>query len=699
MKKITLFLFYLTFIFTSTIVAQVKKKVVHFGKEITFEKRSPDGHIRCATDEYEAFLQANNPDRMNKDQFEAFLASRNKSNNREILNEINSEAGGIIYIPVVVHVIHNGDAYGVNENIADEQVQSQITVMNQDYRRMAGTPGFNSNTVGADIQIEFVLAKVDPNGNPTNGINRVNLCQAFWEMGTIDSTVKPSTIWDPTQYMNMWSVNFGGTSLDLLGYAQFPSTGTATANTDGVVAGYNFFGSSSIYPAASVTAPYNRGRTMTHEVGHFLGLYHTFQGACSGENATAGDFCADTPAVRVPNYGCTPINTCTTGVNDMIANYMDYTDDSCMNIFTIEQKARITAVMSNSIVNPGFPRRKDLRTSIKDQAIPLYATDAEVKIENLCGGAVQPTCTTPNPTSPAKSVLLYNRGTSNLTAATLSYNMNGGTNYTQNWTGNLAPNKYALVTLTNSTSNGLLTVSIASATSTNGTTDQRTTNNTATKTFGTSGSLAYANSTSFTFNLTGDAWGSETTWTLKNQAGNILYSGGPYPDQTTGGTFPLVTNQVWNLLANGCYYLTVSDSFGDGLFDGVGQGFYTVTAGSTTVVNVTDFVASGNPDNTLITRVSYFTNNATLSTDTFNLLEDVSLYPNPSNSFFTINVPDGIERTGKIEIYNNLGQRIDGKSIQSESDLNVNVSSYADGVYFLNLTIGGGSKTLKFIKN
>jgi hypothetical protein len=697
MKKITLFLFYLTFIFTSTVVGQVKKKVVHFGKEITFEKRSPDGHIRCATDEYEAFLQANNPDRMNREQFETFLASRNKSNNKDYLNEINSEAGGIIYIPVVVHVIHNGDAYGVNENITDEQVQSQITVMNQDYRRMAGTPGFNNNAVGADIQIEFVLAKVDPNGNPTNGINRVNLCQVFWEMGTIDSTVKPSTIWNPTQYMNMWSVNFGGTSADLLGYAQFPSTGTATANTDGVVAGYNYFGSQSIYPAGNFSAPYNQGRTMTHEVGHFLGLYHTFQGGCSGENATAGDLCADTPAVATANYGCTARNSCPTGAGDMIANYMDYTDDSCMNIFTVNQKARITAVMSTL---SGFPRRKDLRTSNKDQAIPLFATDAEVKIENLCGTAVQPTCTTPNPTSPAKSVLLYNRGTSNLTAATLSYNMNGGTNYTQNWTGNLAPNKYALVTLTNSTSNGLLTVSIASATSTNGTTDQRTTNNTATKTFGTSGSLAYANSTSFTFNLTGDAYGSEITWTLKNQAGTTLYFGGPYtPDQAAGGTYPLVTNQVWNLPANGCYYLTVSDSWGDGLFDGVGQGFYTVTAGSTTVVNVTDFVASGNPDNTLITRVSYFTNNATLSTDTFNLLEDVSLYPNPSNSFFTINVPDGIERTGKIEIYNNLGQRIDGKSIQSESDLNVNVSSYADGVYFLNLTIGGGSKTLKFIKN
>ena len=331
MKKIILFLLYLTFLFTSNIVAQVKNKVVHFGNEFASEKRSPDGHIRCATDEYEAFLQANNPDRMNKDQFESFLASRNTFRNHNNLNEINSQSGGIIYIPVVVHVIHNGDAYGVNENITDEQVQSQITVMNQDYRKMTGTPGFNSNPIGADIQIEFILAKVDPNGNPTNGINRVNLCQAYWEMSTINSTVKPSTIWNPTQYMNMWSVNFGGTAADLLGYAQFPSNGTTTANTDGVVAGYNYFGSSSIYPAGNLDATYNKGRTMTHEVGHFLGLYHTFQGGCSAEDSTAGDLCADTPAVANANYGCTPRNSCPTGASDMIANYMDTNNENVLN--------------------------------------------------------------------------------------------------------------------------------------------------------------------------------------------------------------------------------------------------------------------------------------------------------------------------------------------------------------------------------
>ena len=216
------------------------------------------------------------------------------------------------------------------------------------------------------------------------------------------------------------------------------------------------------------------------------------------------------------------------------------------------------------------------------------------------------------------------------------------------------------------------------------------------------GSLAYANSTSFTFNLTGDRWGSEINWELTNQAGAILYSGGiggTYPDAAADGTQVLVLNQVWNLPANGCYTLTVNDSYGDGLFDGVGQGFYTVTSGGTTLVNVTDFVESGNPQNTPISRVSYFTNNAALSSDEFNLLQDVILFPNPLNDFFTIYVPQGIQRLGKLEIFNNLGQQIAVKQIESESDLNINVSNYSNGIYFLNLNIGDHSKTLKFIKN
>lgn len=692
MKKITLLLSFLI-CFCTVAFAQIdKKEKTVFGKKINPEFISPSGHIRCASTEYDEYLREQNPNTESIAVFEKWMAK--KINDQKSLQEVASQSGGIIYIPVVVHVIHNGDAYGVNENISDEQVQSQITVMNQDFRKLTGTPGFNSNAVGADTQVEFVLAKVDLNGNPTNGINRVNLCQATWSTTAINSTVKPATIWDPTQYMNMWSVNF--TDNSLLGYAQFPESSLAgmatTAQnplTDGVVANYTTFGSSDLV-FGSFAQPYDKGRTMTHEVGHFLGLRHIWgdNSACPATNTVNDkDFVADTPAASTANYGCLPgTNSCTGNPgNDMIENYMDYSDDACMNIFTIGQKTRITTVLNNS------PRRATLKTSVKDVAIPLFAIDAEVKIENLCSSSGA-TCTDTNPSSPSKIILLYNRGTSNLTSATMSYNFNGGTNFTHNWTGNLAPNAFAKISLPNSIANGLLTVTVTTA---NGVADQRASNNTATKTFGST--LGYANSTSFIFNLIGDSYGTEVSWTLKNAAGTTLYSGGPYTDIATG-TQVLVNNQSWTLPANGCYYLSVNDSYGDGLYDGVSQGSYTITAGTTTVVNVTDFVVLGNPANTLVSRLSYFTNNATLESGSFELFDSVSLYPNPAKDRVTISIPQGLEVSGSFDVYNTIGQKITTKNITSENDLTINTNNYQAGMYFINLTIGEFSKTLRFIK-
>ena len=692
MKKITLVLSFLI-CFSTIAFAQIdKKEKTVFGKKINPEFISPSGHIRCASTEYDQYLREQNPKTESIALFEKWMDKKIKE--QKSLQEVASQSGGIIYIPVVVHVIHNGDAYGINENITDEQVQSQITVMNQDYRKLTGTPGYNTNAVGADTQVEFVLAKVDPNGNPTNGINRVNLCQASWSTAAINSTVKPTTIWDPMQYMNMWSINFTDTSL--LGYAQFPESslgGMATTaqnpNTDGVVANYTTFGSSDL-ASGSFAPPYDKGRTMTHEVGHFLGLRHIWgdNSTCPATNtANDKDFVADTPAANAANFGCpTGTNTCTGNPgNDMIENYMDYTDDTCMSVFTTGQKARIVTVLN------GSPRRSTLKSSVKDVAIPLFANDAEVKIENLCTSS-SATCTNTNPTSPAKTILLYNRGTSNLTSATLSYNFNGSTNYTHNWTGSLAPNKYAQITLANSTANGLLTVTVTTA---NGVADQRASNNVATKTFGSV--LSYANATTFTFTLIGDSYGSETTWSLKNQAGTTLYSGGPYTDITTG-TQTLVDAEVWTLPANGCYYLTVNDSYGDGLYDGVSQGVYTVTAGSTTVVDVQDFVVAGNPANTLVSRVSYFTNNAALESESFDIFESVTLYPNPAKDRITISIPQGLAVTGNFDVYNAIGQKITTKKVTTENDLTINTNNYQAGIYFINLTIGEFSKTLRFIK-
>lgn len=686
MKKITLFTFLFLSLSISGYSQETKQKTV-FGKAV--EHVSPDGYIRCATSEYEKYLQENNPKRATSEQFENWLQPLIAKYKHD--QTVSSQNAGIIYIPVVVHVIHNGDAYGASENITDEQVQSQMTVMTQDYRRMLGTPGYNTTTVGADTSIEFVLAKVDPNGNPTNGIDRVNLCQSSWSTTDINGTVKPTTIWDPTQYMNMWSVNFADTSL--LGYAQFPdSSGIGGLNasgglatTDGVVAGYGFFGSSAL-ATGNFQAPYDRGRTMTHEVGHFLGLLHTFQGGCGlANNSTSGDYCADTPGVSAPNFGCVAgTDSCTTLGLDMIANYMDYTDDTCMNIFTQNQKDRMVVIMNNS------PRRASLKTSVKDVAISLFANDAELKIENSCGGGTA-TCASPNPLGTAKIVSLYNRGAATLTAATISYSMNGGTVYTNNWTGSLAPNKYAYITLANTAVNGTLNVAITSA---NGGADQRASNNTASKTFGST--FPYANATTFTFNLIGDSYGSETSWTLSNQAGTPLYSGGPYTD-IASGTQILVNNQTWTLPANGCYYLTMNDSWGDGLYNGAVQGSYTVTAGATTVLNITNFNGPSGTTANPVSKISYFTNNAALNSDSFDLT-DITLYPNPSKNFFTIDIPQSIERTGKMEIYNTLGQLIVTKTIASDADLTVNTSSLTNGVYFLNLNLGDAVKTLRFIK-
>lgn len=690
MNKITLLL-----IFSLSLLgfSQSDKKKVVFGEQI---ETSPNGYIRCATDEYERYLKKIYPKRATTEEFETWLAPLIQ--NYKHLQTVSSQSGGIIYIPVVVHVIHNGDAYGTNENITDEQVQSQITVMTQDYRKMINTPGYNTNPVGADTQIEFVLAKVDPNGNPTNGIDRVNLCQNSWSDTDIDGIVKPSTIWDPTQYMNMWSVNFSDSTL--LGYAQFPdasglaglSASGGAANTDGVVAGYKYFGSSDLSSGA-FQAPFDKGRTMTHEVGHFLGLRHIWgdSSSCPSTNvSTNKDYCADTPAAAAANYDCpTGTDSCpsTPGV-DMIENYMDYTDDACMNIFTQNQKDRITVIMNNA------PRRASLKTSTKDVAIALFANDAEVKIENLCE-AVSPSCANPNGSLPNKIISLYNRGTSNLTSATISYNINGGTNLTQNWTGSLAPNKFAYVTLANSSANGTFNVSI---TSVNGTSDQRASNNTASKAFNfTISPVAYANATTFTFNLVGDRYGAETTWNLKNQAGTILYYGGPYTNLTSNTTQNLVTNQSWALSANGCYYLTVNDSYGDGIVSGYGNGYYTVTAnsGANVLVNVTDFTGPGG--NSPISRISYFTNNANLSTENFEFASNIYVYPNPSKNEINISLPDGLAIPNSISITNSLGQTIlSNKALNN--NLTINTSSLSNGVYFITIFSDKYTKTLRFIK-
>ncbi len=624
------------------------------------------GYDRCATTEYEEFLRKNFPGRMTTEQFEAWLKPLIEKAKTE-----KSQNGNIITIPVVVHVIHGGQAYGAAPNIVDEQVMSQITVMNQDYRKLTGTPGFNSNAVGADVQIEFALAKVDPQGNPTNGIDRVKMCQSTFKKDAIEAFVKPETIWDPTQYMNMWSVAFASPNTNLLGYAQFPDGSNLQGLnavggpdfTDGVVANFSTFGSSDFDTNSTfiMGAPYDKGRTMTHEVGHFLGLRHIWGDATCGT-----DYCADTPVHQTSNGGCPAhpkSNTCGTA-DEMFENYMDYTDDTCMNIFTNDQKTRIATVMNNS------PRRSSLKTSTKNIAIPLFANDAEVKLERACG---IPVCGTPQPLQ----VSIFNRGTSALTSATINYSINGNAQ-SFNWTGNLAQDKSQLISLpvaTNATA-GPVTVTIASA---NGGTDQRFSNNSVTGSYVGAPTIV---GTNVVFNLQLDYYGSEITWTLKNSAGTTIYSSPAGGYTNSAPSMPSLITQNWTLNPNECYTFTINDSYGDGFY--LYGGYYNIkTTSGATLLAGSNFPTT----QSRLLKAQVLATGETPKKDIF------GLYPNPANEVLNITK---VSEKAIFEIHNAVGQLVKVGKIDNNQ---VKVSELIKGTYIITVKDGKISESIKFIKN
>ena len=257
-----------------------------------------------------------------------------ENHTQKFANTFNAKAAnGVINIPVVVHVVYNTSG----QNISDAQVQSQIQVLNEDFRRLNSDKSNTPSTfagVASDIEIEFCLASVDPNGNSTNGITRTQTSTSAF--GTNDYMKYTSqggkNAWPTSNYLNIWVCNMSGSTL---GYAQFPGSGAAA--TDGVVISYKYFGR-----YGSAQAPFNKGRTATHEVGHWLNLRHIWgDGGCSYD-----DYVSDTPLAGSEHYGCPswPQSSCSS--TDMYMNYMDYVDDACMNLFTNGQKARMRALFA-----------------------------------------------------------------------------------------------------------------------------------------------------------------------------------------------------------------------------------------------------------------------------------------------------------------------------------------------------------------
>jgi hypothetical protein len=297
----------------------------------------------CSSMDNLAYRMQQDPElKQRMDAIEVFTRQRTND------NQNNRVDGAVITIPVVVHVIYNNSS----ENISNAQIQSQIDVLNEDFRRTNS----DANTIwqqAADTQIEFCLSKVDPNGNSSIGITRKASSRTSW--GTNDAMKNSSQggvdPWDTSQYLNIWVCNIGG---GILGYAQFPG---GSAATDGVVNSPQYFGRT-----GTATAPFNLGRTATHEVGHFLNLRHIWgDGGCGID-----DFVSDTPESDASNGGCATTHV-SCGSLDMVQNYMDYSNDSCMNLFTQGQKSRM-----RSVLDPGGSRRN---LALSEMRNSCYATN------------------------------------------------------------------------------------------------------------------------------------------------------------------------------------------------------------------------------------------------------------------------------------------------------------------------------------
>ncbi len=241
-------------------------------------------------------------------------------------------------IPVHIIIVHPpGQPIGTGDNLTMDRILSQIVVLNEDFTRTNPDAGNTPAQFPAgNPAIEFCLATVDANGNATNGVTRYATSMDFENN---ESTIKSATGWPRANYLNIWVAQL---SSGLLGFAYLPTTGgLPNATLDGVVSGTPYFGG----PGQATGSPYDLGRTVTHEVGHFLGLRHIWRNSGCGLD----DGINDTPLQDDENFGCPnhPSPSCGNS-GDMFMNYMDYVNDNCMNAFSVEQGDYMNTILNTS---------------------------------------------------------------------------------------------------------------------------------------------------------------------------------------------------------------------------------------------------------------------------------------------------------------------------------------------------------------
>ena len=538
-------------------------------------------------------------------------------------------------IPVVFHVLYNTPI----QNISDAQILSQLEVMNNDFNR-TNSDAFqipsDFNSIVSSMQINFCLAKRTPENNPTTGIIRkyTNITSFnLYDTSIHYNNMGGSDAWDTKRYLNIWITNIEG---GILGWGQFPDAGSIY--TDGVVVDYRHFGT-----LGTAISPYNLGRTTTHELGHYFNLFHLW-----GDNYCGDDLVNDTPVQEEANFGCKnhPSISCNNN-GDMFMNFMDYSDDACMNSFTIGQRNRVWSSISNY--------RPDLINQIGCDEITNTTSDASIEIVypiseiDGCNNPIYP------------EVKITNKSSQNLYTAVIKYKINSSNYQYQYWSGNLLPQQSTSILLSGLAIGGSSHIIDVELISPNNTTDINLSNNTDTKLFQTS------SGTSVNINLFTDNYANENSWILLDENNNEIDS-----EDSLINNF-LYTNNY--CLEDACYKLIINDTEGDGICCNYGNGYLTINKelNNIEISSITSFSYSDTVEFCI----------SALSIDKDKKL-NTSFFPNPSNGIIKIkndNFTFGMPIFA--EVFNLEGKLIEEKESLTSS---FKFNNLNQGIYILKLT-------------
>jgi len=636
-------------------------------------------------------------------------------------------------IPVVVHILYNTQA----QNISDAQIQSQIDSLNKDYnllnRNFANTPAY-FKTFAASTNFTFKLATIDPKGRPTNGITRTatSVTQFSFSDAMKYSSSGGIDAWNPDSYLNIWVCKLNG----VLGFAYGPSA--AGKDNDGVVISNDCFGT-----IGNLQAKFNLGRTATHEIGHYFNLNHIWgdKNDCTGD-----DKVSDTPQHKTSNFGCPtyPSKLCaaTNSNGEMFMNYMDYSDDVCMTMFSQGQADRMVAALTG-------PRASLLSSQALD--IPILKGN-DVSLDALfCNSNGQLVASTNN-----LEVNLINVGTNVLTSASFKIINNAGNEiFTQSWIGNIASLKSATVSLLNVPFNnlGVQTYKLIAAMP-NNLQDENNKNDTLTFSISNPGTatlpyvLDFENATLASTNLGIENPDKSVTWNVYNIGANnstksigiknyVYNDANGQEDNVILPALDIVTGSKLNFdYAHAVY--TSSLSGGDSLqvsvsyFDSLANSFDCNTKlskeviwakGGTALITANpkfttqDYIPKSNEWVTETVDLSkyvgkkiniHFTNITDWENNTYldnikvaglksgleNDVNKFTIYPNPASNKVIITSESNIQLIHFLDLSGKIGLSVEGNV-----ENGIDISALNNGIYIVKVVFDGGIEYQKIIKN